>query len=373
MATATAATTSTRSVARSRRATTEPAVPTPRARRRTRTHPATLSPGYRAGTWRVEGELGRGGMASVYAVVHAKFGKRAALKLAHRSILGPEFTADTFLREARVVNLVAHPSVPDVFATGTFDGRPYLVMERLSGETLGTRLGRGPIPKLEAIEIMLELCDVLATAHAAGVVHRDLKLDNILLLASPCAGGPRVKLVDWGVARIIGEDDPLVGMIAGTLTYVAPEQIRGDDITPACDLYSLGVLAYQMLFGQPPFASVSDLELIHKHLRAEPPPPRSLWANIPTELERVLVAMLAKRAEARPSLDTVIAVLRSMRTVLAPAAPKRPSWLAALPRTPPVDVFGRPAVQLPATRHHRLLGATLAIALVLASLGSMWS
>ncbi len=371
MATATAATSSTISVARSRRAAREPAVAPAPPRRRTRSHPATLSPGYRAGAWRVEGELGRGGMASVYAVVHAKFGKRAALKLAHRAILGPTFTADTFLREARVVNRVVHPSVPDVFATGTFDGRPYLVMERLAGETLGARLERAAMPRAEAIEIMLELCDVLATAHAAGVIHRDLKLDNILLLDAPCTGGHRIKLVDWGVARIVGEDDPLVGMVAGTLTYVAPEQIRGDDITPAADLYALAVLAYQMLFGQPPFAARSDLELIGKHLRDPPPAPRGLWAEIPAALDELLLALLAKRAEDRPTLETVTAVLTSTRAALAPARLERRSWIAAIPRIPrlpPLDVLGRPVVTLPVTRQG-LIGA---LAFALASLASVW-
>ena len=228
--------------------------------------PAKLEPGQRVGAWRVEHELGRGGMGAVYAVTHNGFGKRAALKLCHASILGADFTAATFLREARIVHLVGHPGVCDVFATGTYDNRPYLAMERLAGVTLGALAARAELPRAAALELLIELCDVLAAAHDAGVVHRDLKLDNVFVLDELGAGGRRVKLLDWGVARILGELDPMRGMIAGTLTYVAPDQIRGDDVGPPADVYSLAVVAYQLLLDGPPFASCSDLELLQQHL-----------------------------------------------------------------------------------------------------------
>src|SRR5688572_7057063 len=140
-----------------------PALPKPRRRNK----PATLSPGDRIGAWRVEGELGRGGMGSVYAVKHNGFGKRAALKLCHRSVLGPEFTFDTFLREARIVHLINHPGVPDVFATGTYDGRPYLAMERMSGRTLGQYMEEHTVSKADALGILFEICRVLSAAHGA--------------------------------------------------------------------------------------------------------------------------------------------------------------------------------------------------------------
>lgn len=312
-------------------------------------------------------------MAAVYGVTHTRFGKRAALKLAHRSILGPKFTPDTFLREARVVNLVDHPSVPDVFATGTYDGRPYLVMERLHGQTLGDRLGAGPMGWREAFDILLELCDVLAAAHKANVVHRDLKLDNVFLLETPCAGGHRVKLLDWGVSSILGEEDPLRGLIAGTLTYVAPEQVRGEGISTAADIYALAVLAYQMLLGQPPFESRSDLELIHKHLREEPPAPTSLCAEVPADLDSLLLGMLSKNPADRPTIDEVIAVLTAARASIRPApAAARRAWLElGVPALPPLDVLGRPALRLPGLRN-RMLGATIAIAAAIASLASFW-
>lgn len=359
----------------------------------------TLAPGQRAGRWKIERELGRGGMAAVYAVVHAWVGKRAALKLAHSAVFRAPLSAATFLREAAIVNRIDHPGVIDVFATGTHDGRPYLVMEQLAGQTLGERLDAGPVPRGEAVDLLLELCDVLRAAHAAGVVHRDLKLDNVYLLAHPRGGGRRLKLLDWGMATITGEPDPLAGMIAGTLTYVAPEQVRGEAVTPASDVYALGVLAYQMLLGTPPFASPSDLELLQMHLRTDPPAPSSLWPEIPPALDALLTGMLAKLPAARPPLAEVAQVLRDARRTLRPAPTRRPaasSWLGV----PVVPVGSRaPAIHITAhitahvTSHttaqlvaraastasqavlgarHRQLGALLALAVAAASLGSLF-
>ncbi|HTL37123.1 MAG TPA: protein kinase, partial [Kofleriaceae bacterium] len=150
-----------------------------------------LIPGSRVSSWRVEAELGRGGMASVHAVTHMKFGKRAALKIAHRSILGDGFSSKTFHREARIVHHVDHPGIIDVFATGTCDGRPYLVMEKLTGTPLGARVDQGPIDRREALSILLELVDILRATHAAGIVHRDLKLDNVFITDKPFADNRR--------------------------------------------------------------------------------------------------------------------------------------------------------------------------------------
>ena len=255
-------------------------------------------------------------MASVHAVVHSKFGKRAAIKIAHKSILGDSFSPETFHREARVVHAVDHPGVIDVFATGTCEGRPYLVMEKLVGTSLGARVDHGPMNRREAVEILLELVDILRATHSAGVVHRDLKLDNVFITEKPFADHRHVKLLDWGVAHVEGEEDPFRGLIAGTLTYVAPEQIRGDALTGAADIYSLAVLAYHLLCRRPPFLANNDLALIHLHLRAEPPRPRSAWPECPPELDALLVQMLAKDSEDRPSLDVIEEVLREMLSIV---------------------------------------------------------
>jgi serine/threonine protein kinase len=342
-----------------------PPIPAAAIRPKRRQRPTSLAPGMKIGAWRIERELGRGGMAAVYAVVHARFGKRAAVKLAHPAILGPQFTSETFLREARMANLINHAGVAEVFATGTYGGRPYLAMERLTGRSLGARLEDGPVPRDEALEILGELCNVLEAAQAAGITHRDLKLDNVFLLDEPGPGGRRTKLLDWGMARVAGEDDPLRGLIAGTLTYVAPEQFRSEDITPAADVYSLAVLAYLLLLGQAPFTASTDLELIHKHLRDAPPSPRKLWAAIPAELESTLLAMLAKQPEDRPALADIT---RAVRNARARTRPSKLRWITPPPAVVPCDVLGRPAVPVLATRPTRLAGAALGIALTVVSL-----
>jgi serine/threonine protein kinase len=328
-------------------------------------------------------------MASVYAVLHTKFGKRAAIKIAHRSILCDNFTADTFLREARIVHAVDHPAVIDVFATGSCDARPYLVMERLSGMTLGQRVDQGPpMDRREAIEILLELCDVLRAAHDAGIVHRDLKLDNVFVTDKPFADNRRVKLLDWGVAHVEGEEDPFRGLIAGTLTYVAPEQIRGDALTGAADVYSLAVLAYHLLCRRPPFAAGNDLALIHLHLRAQPPRPSFAWPECPAALEDLLVRMLAKLPEHRPTLDEVESCLRDALSVveLPPRFAEGSSAHIVLPRTEPwylrwlmvrrlepemlmQDPLGRPVLPAPPFKlGWACLGAVVAAAAGLMSL-----
>jgi serine/threonine-protein kinase len=345
-----------------------PALEKPRRRQK----PATLAPGDRIGAWRVEGELGRGGMGAVYAVTHNGFGKRAALKLCHKNVLGPQYTMETFLREARIVHLVNHPGVPDVFATGTYDGRPYLAMERLHGQTLGDYLESREVTKLQALDILFEICRVLAAAHQAGVVHRDLKLDNVFILDGE---DTQLKVLDWGVARIVGEPDPMAGMIAGTLTYVAPEQIRADELMPSGDIYSLGVLAYQLLCGEPPFSHKSDLELVRMHMQATPPKPSALWAEIPAGLEMMMLAMLAKAPDERPTIDDVMRGIVAARRDLRPRKKSLLSGMRALPKAPPVDMLGRSApvnlLNLIAMAPRRFVGTVVALCAATASLSTL--
>jgi serine/threonine protein kinase len=315
---------------------------------------AALDSNDRVGAWRIEYELGRGGMGAVYAATHNGFGKRAALKLCHKSMLVGDVSATTFLREARIVNMIDHPSIPDVFAVGTYEGRPYLAMERFAGETLGRRLERGALPRVEAIHVLLELCDVLRAAHLAGVVHRDLKLDNVFLLDASGPDGCRIKLFDWGVARILNEADATSGMIAGTMTYLAPELIHTEDVTPACDIYSLGVLAYQLLFDQPPFAAKKDLDLLFMHLHAPPPSPRVLWPEIPKQLSSLLLAMLSKDAGWRPTLDDIVRVLLGVRHELHTRTQSQ--WWTKL-----WDAVPGPSAMFKAARH-RVVASTFGVA-----------
>jgi len=265
-----------------------------------------LLAGVKAGPWIVERELGRGGMGAVYAVVHEEIGKRAALKVVHRRLLGPGFNSDRMLLEARVVNQVGHPNIIDIFETGKLaDGRPYIVMERLDGQSLSARAEEGKLLPDLVIALLLQMCDALIAAHAAGVVHRDLKLDNVFLVVDPeDPTTPRVKLLDWGIAKVMSHDvkQTIDGELVGTPQYLSPEQACGQDVTPQTDVYSLGVMTFELFLEALPFEAATAAEVMTLHLRAAPPRPRELWPDIPPPLEALMLEMLAKQPHQRPTM-----------------------------------------------------------------------
>ena len=315
--------------------------------------PDRLLPGVKAGPWIVEHELGRGGMGAVYAVVHEVIGKRAALKVVHARLLGPNFSCDRMVLEAKVVNQVGHPNVVDIFETGQLpDGRPYLVMERLEGKPLSCRADEGKLPANEIIAILLQVCDALVASHAAGVIHRDLKLDNVFLIDNPDDPAmPEVKLLDWGVAKVIDHGvnrnvrHTIEGQLVGTPLYLSPEQARGAEVSAQSDVYSLGVMAYELFLEQLPFEAETSAEILVMHLRATPPPPSELWPDIPPLLEGLILAMLAKKPEQRPSMREVARTLEVVRMELArrcdqhaaavPPATPRSSTADLAPSAPP--------------------------------------
>jgi serine/threonine protein kinase len=310
-----------------------------------------LVPGQLAGPWQIERELGRGGMGTVYAVTHTEIGKTAALKVVHRKVTSP---SDRMMVEAKVVNRVGHPNIVDIFEVGHLpDGRPYLVMEKLEGQPLSHRADDGKLLPDQVIAILLQVCDALIAAHAAGIVHRDLKLDNVFLVDNPDdLTTPRVKLLDWGIAKVIdsvaGQSPACTvdGQLVGTPQYLAPEQARGGQVSPKTDVYSLGVMAYELFLEQLPFEAETAAEIMTMHLRAIPPPCSDMWPDIPPRLEELIHEMLAKSPAHRPTMLEVAHRLEAIRGDLnlrrsAPIAappvasvelaesPVRPEWQPA--------------------------------------------
>ncbi|MBA3542297.1 MAG: serine/threonine protein kinase [Deltaproteobacteria bacterium] len=314
-----------------------------------------LLPGDQAGPWRVEHELGRGGMGAVYAVVHETIGKRAALKVMHENWLD-ERHADRILLEARVVNQVDHPGIVDIFETGTLpDGRAYIVMERLEGAQLHARAQSCKLLPDTVIEILLQTCDALMAAHAAGIIHRDLKPDNIFLVEhGEEPQTTRVKLLDWGIAKLIVTDvhRTVEGQLVGTPQYLSPEQARGAQVSVKSDVYSLGVMAFELFLEQLPFEAETAAEILAMHLRAAPPLPRDLWPDVPRDLELLLLAMLAKKPEDRPSVSEVMRILGQVRDELS----RRMS--VHLPRS--ARVVAAPSVRLGNAPTEQLLSRRLA-------------
>src|SRR6476659_776807 len=246
-----------------------------------------------AGRYRLDELLGRGGMSEVWAATDTELGRRVALKL-----LAPDADTARFEREARAVASLAHPNVTQLYDYGEADGRPYIVLEYMSGGTLEQRLRDGkPLPDDEAFAIAAGTAAGLAHAHARGVVHRDLKPANVLFDEEG-----RAKLADFGIARMAAGDGTLTeaGTVLGTAAYISPEQAEGAPASEASDVYSFGVILYRMLTGRLPFESSDPMQLVLQHRDATPPPISSLRADAPAMLAATAAAALAKDPRERP-------------------------------------------------------------------------
>ncbi len=286
-----------------------------------------LEPGTDVGEYRVETKIGEGAMGVVYAAVHPVISKRVAVKVLKQSLCDDRGAIERFIDEARVVNEIGSPNIVDVFAFGTLaDGRHYLVMEWMRGESLRDRVASGPLPLDEVCDIGTTLARALDAAHGKGVIHRDLKPDNVFLIEVP-GEPPRVKLLDFGIAKLANDEHhverTLAGEMVGTPQYVAPEQARGVVIDHRADIYSLGVVLYELITGQPPFQADNAAEMIAKHLIDPAPEPSLLRDETPDPLDELVTAMLAKHPSGRPSLADVQATLKRVRAELA-TTPMRP-------------------------------------------------
>jgi serine/threonine-protein kinase len=248
-----------------------------------------------AGRYRLESRLGEGGMGVVYRARHVLIDRVVALKLIRPDLRGETHLRAWMLREARAANRVDHAHIIDIHDIGeTEEGELYLVMEYLVGTALSAELARGPMSLSRGVDILEQMCAALGRAHDLGVVHRDLKSDNILLSTK---GGRKdfVKILDFGLAHLAM--DPRLapkGAVFGTPEYMAPEQARGEEAGPQSDLYALGVLFFEMLTGQLPFRS-SDRETLLEMQRSAPPPrPRSIKTDVLPAAEGIVLKLLEK-------------------------------------------------------------------------------
>ncbi len=285
-------------------------------------NPMDLTAGTVVGEYHVLGKLGEGGMGAVYSATHPLIGKKAAIKVLSAALCADSAQVERFVQEARAVNQIGHPNIVDVFAFGTLpDGRSYFVMEWLQGQSLAERVAKGGMSLPEAVEIMEQASDALEAAHEKGIVHRDLKPDNVFLVA---VRGNRqlVKLLDFGIAKLASGGDVRVqktatGMMMGTPGYISPEQARGkSDVDHRTDVYAFGCMVYEMILGRLPFVAESAMDVVIKHLTEAPPPPSSIWPEIPPQLEDMLNRMLDKEPSRRPSLIEFRATLAELRGLL---------------------------------------------------------
>jgi serine/threonine protein kinase len=289
-----------------------------------------LAPGTMVGEYRVEGLVGEGGMGQVYGAVHPVIGKRAAIKVLLPEICRNQQMVERFVMEARAVNQIGHPNIVDVFAFGALpDGRQYMVMEWLRGMSLSDRLKRG-IPTIpETCDILYAVAAALDAAHAAGIIHRDLKPHNVYLVEVR-GSKPLVKLLDFGLVKLSDNDDPRMertraGALLGTPAYMSPEQALGKGVDTRSDNYAFGVLAFEMLTGRLPFIEDTAMALLVAHMQQPPSLPSSAAPGIPPELDRLVLALLAKDPAARPTLTQAMQVLAYFRDTHHPSnAPTSP-------------------------------------------------
>jgi eukaryotic-like serine/threonine-protein kinase len=287
--------------------------------------------GAQVGAYRLVGELGGGGMGVVYRAVHTQLDRPTAIKVLRPELGQNVWALDRFLTEARAAAGVRHPGIVEIYDYGIMaSGQPFIAMELLEGVTLGQRLAaHGRLVPAEATRVARQIAEALAAAHDRGVVHRDLKPDNVFLVRDRAGAVDRVKLLDFGIAKRDGHaapSGPAADLILGTPVYMSPEQCRGqDEGDHRADLYSLGCILCEMLSGEPPYGRSPTEVLLVAH-QVAPIPDLAARGDVPRELARLVSRLLAKCPEVRPrdALE-VVAVLDRWLAGCAPAPRARRS------------------------------------------------
>lgn len=318
--------------------------------------PETDLTGTVLGRYRLLRRLGAGGMGAVYLAQHELIDRQVALKVLHPSLGRKPEARKRFLREARAASKVKHPGVVEIHDVAFAGDHVFFVMELLAGRDLADRLVAAKrLPWPAAFPIVHQVAQALAAAHAAGVVHRDIKPSNCFLVAGP-DGTERVKVVDFGIAKLVAEEGTTTerltatGEVFGTLGYMAPEMAQGAGDDPRSDVYSLGVMTFELLTGRLPFEGPA-LAVVSQHLTKPPPSPRSLDVSIPPAVERLVLRALAKHPDERfASMRHFIAALEAAAPeVAAPAgAPRRDPAPARARAAPPAGAPVLPAAISPA-------------------------
>ncbi len=309
--------------------------------------------GQTVGSYQILEQLGQGGMATVYKAYHAALDRYVAIKVLHQAFLeDPTFLA-RFQREARVVARLDHPNIIPIYDFAQHEGLPYLVMKYIEGETLKARLERGPLSQDEMMQVVDAVGSALHYAHERGILHRDIKPSNVLLTKDGM-----IYLADFGLARIAQSTEMSLtsDRMVGTPQYISPEQAMSKaDLDTRTDIYSFGVMLYEIAVGRVPFNADTPFAVIHDHIYSPLPPPRQINPAVSPALERVLLKALAKDAQDR--FDSAASMVRAVHLAVQGA----PVAEAAIPTV----VTPSPSVQtvqaVPMRRDEQLEGDTLGV------------
>jgi serine/threonine-protein kinase len=276
------------------------------------------------GRYRIRGRIARGGMASVYHALDTRLERTVAVKVLHPAYASDPAFAERFVREARSIARLSHPNVVAVFDQGTYDGQAFLVMEYVRGRTLRDVLAeRGRLSPAEATSVLEPMLDALSAAHRIGMVHRDVKPENVLI-----GDDGSVKVADFGLARITdaGTSTRTQGVLMGTVAYVPPELVTSGSADPRSDVYAAGIVLYEMLTGTVPFRGETALSIAWQHVNADVPPPSDVIGGLPEALDELTLHATRREPGARPTdAGAFLAGLRDVRADLAlPHVPPPP-------------------------------------------------
>jgi tRNA A-37 threonylcarbamoyl transferase component Bud32 len=285
------------------------------------------------GRYRLDAQIGSGGMSTVFRAFDATLERQVAVKLMHREIASDSDQLERFRREARAVAQLSHPHVVGVIDAGEDDGRPYIVFEYVEGETLKDRIRRcGRLPVDESVAYAIEVARALGAAHARNIVHRDVKPQNVLIDEEGSA-----KVTDFGIARSLDEEGLTAdGRVLGTTDYVSPEQALGHDVNGQSDIYSLGIVLYEMLTGDVPFHGENQVAVAMKHVREDLPDIQLRRPEVSASLAAVLDRMTDKDLGRRyPDAATLVADLEDTLAIEASRAGRATGEATAVLRTLP--------------------------------------
>jgi eukaryotic-like serine/threonine-protein kinase len=311
------------------------------------------------GRYRVIERLGSGGMADVYSAEDTQLGRRVALKLLYRRFAEDAEFVERFRREASSAAGLQHPNIVGVFDRGEWDGTYYIAMEYLAGHTLKQLVREhGAMPPELAVDITIQVLRAAKFAHKRGVVHRDIKPHNVILDEEG-----RAKVTDFGIARAGASDMTETGSIMGTAQYLSPEQAQGKPVSPRSDLYSIGVMLYELLTGKVPFDAESPVTIALRHVSDTPVPPSQLNPAVPPALDAVVLRALEKEpADRFADADAFAAALLDAR--------ERPTAVAKEVRLEPYPMPGEPFVEEERRRSRWWLGLLLALLLIALAIGA---